>query len=486
MVRIPFLCVAVTLLGACGNQPSQLNLADVDADAEGSADTAPGASVDLEPTSDLGPPSIGISPSELSIAAGGEAVVTIERGNTDGATTCTVGGLPSWLTAAGGKLGDGASSTTLTFHANADADIYTTVKASIACASSAASLAVTSTPAVELTLDSSFAQKGIRSYPGTDWRFGRGYVLPDGRVRVEVNGSAILALNADGTVDETFGDGGTIGNLNGWGTATLLPGGDSYVGLALNSDAMILHLDANGAPDESFGQNGIATLPVGVAYYPYFSAVGTGGSIYVIAFSPSMSAARMCKLSSAGVVATTFGSDGCVDVDIHTTNNIHAAAADDRVLMEESTGVAQWSRLTSDGKLDLTFGVIGHVGAPSENAVLGTLDGAGYVVAADAPFSLRYYGVDGHPSGDGIAPLELKSFVPVGVVAMPNGDLRFVGSGKSGTADRVVVVGGDGALKAAARVGDRSVDSVAVDRTSGTTWVFGQTATGTFAMRFLP
>jgi uncharacterized delta-60 repeat protein len=192
-------------------------------------------------------------------------------------------------------------------------------------------------------------------------------VLPDGKLLVggfsgpETGNMQAARLNANGSLDTSFGTGGI---------ATVGFGGDEFVdamarqangrillaGRSTAAGAVVARLRANGALDPDFGGDGRV-------------AVGAGGLVAVlvqedrkilVAGRPVFDGSnRVTRLNTNGSIDTGFGSAGTATIDIGLTLDA-ALQADGRIVVVGSTsGGFGIVRLNPDGSPDTTFGNAG-------------------------------------------------------------------------------------------------------------------------------
>jgi uncharacterized delta-60 repeat protein len=230
------------------------------------------------------------------------------------------------------------------------------------------------------TFDSSFGAGGkVRAnyYPdstcsaSSNDRVNDMILLPDGRILVaggaepvvsDVNNPrndfALLRLNADGTYDTSFGDGGKVAT----------GGGDAITAIASLSDGKIL------AAGNAFSSD--------------------GG--YDIAF---------LRYNADGSLDDSFGTGGKVLVDLSASDTVHAMTvlSDGRILVAGQLFDSGFiARFLSDGSLDATFGVprTGWI-IPGDNQFMPSqmqVDEFGYITLADAShLRLARHHFDGLP-----------------------------------------------------------------------------------------
>jgi len=182
----------------------------------------------------------------------------------------------------------------------------------------------------------------------------------------------LTRLNADGSIDTSFGDRG-IARLPDAGVAfdvfVLIDGRIVVICRSTDSKTLVVRYMENGSLDPSFGTDGIARV-LGL-----FSAragiVQPDGKIVVIGAAHNDYA--LLRLDAdGGSPDTSFGSNGIVTIDFSTTNlhDIPEAVAlqpDGKIIVAGSTGdfsvISDFAiaRYNSDGSLDTTFGVGGKV-----------------------------------------------------------------------------------------------------------------------------
>lgn len=210
----------------------------------------------------------------------------------------------------------------------------------------------------------------------------------DGKILVSTgisNGTdsdvAVLRYNADGTLDTDFATGGVFtydgGNGNDCGRfiSVDVDGPITLTGYTNNGndvDVLVMRLNANGTLDETFGENGIVLYDAnGRDDYGRAIAVQNEGSILVAARSSGdgTSLALILKLNTTGTRDTSFGTQG-VAVYPGTKGNDGfrdlALQADGKILVSGYTNTdagfeVLTARYTADGALDPSFGTNGSV-----------------------------------------------------------------------------------------------------------------------------
>jgi uncharacterized delta-60 repeat protein len=156
---------------------------------------------------------------------------------------------------------------------------------------------------------STFASMGMRAGP---------VLQGDGRILVSgINGSngMIVRLNADGSIDTTFGSGGTV---NGAPALSIALQADGRI-VALGATTLARYL-SNGQPDTSFGTGG--SVNISGIVNGQIVRLQSSGQILVAGTIPGASPAplRLARFTAAGALdSSTFGGTGYRDVTIGGT-----------------------------------------------------------------------------------------------------------------------------------------------------------------------
>jgi uncharacterized delta-60 repeat protein len=221
---------------------------------------------------------------------------------------------------------------------------------------------------------------------------------------------AFARFNADGTLDTTFGTGGSLlvdsngenhlarslvqqadGKLVACGNRAPSPG-DYLVG-----DMMAVRINANGTLDTSFGVAGVAIIDTGttIGYAAPCAALPDGTLVLGGASGPSDNAdLALARLTSAGILDPSFGDGGQASADLGRYEMVEAM----HFLSDGKLGVAGTiqdrdgtdprdifiARFNANGSLDTTFGNGGATTADFGNGSHSTdSGGAGFVEQAD-------------------------------------------------------------------------------------------------------
>jgi uncharacterized delta-60 repeat protein len=236
-------------------------------------------------------------------------------------------------------------------------------------------------------LDTSFNTSGIRliDLGGTQDRAGAVSVMPDGKILLagETNAGvgrdlAVVRLNADGSVDSTFGIGGTV--LLDLGATD-----DAFTSLAVQNDGKILmggmsagqffaaRLQTNGSLDASFGTAGITTTTFDKPINSLSVLLQADQRIVLAGTVRNGTANReiaLARLSADGTLDTTFGTAGksrfalAPPVTLDVTNSV--IQTDGKILMAgnfmPSFNDFRYGavRFTASGMLDTSFNGTGY------------------------------------------------------------------------------------------------------------------------------
>ncbi len=251
------------------------------------------------------------------------------------------------------------------------------------------------------TLDTSFGNSGlVATDMGSDFEGITDMVVqPDGKIVVvgetwpmtdEMAKYAVARFEADGTLDETFGqDGKVVTNLTGSDedysspTAVALQADGKIVVTGSTFDAKVQHdvfatvrYNEDGSLDTTFGKKGKVLTAIetkkGEDYLDYAAdiAVDEDGNILVAGSTYTADGAgesAVVRYNSKGVLDKTFGKNGKAVVDLGGDDSADAIALqpDGKILLAGAgnpNGEAYdfvVGRLNPDGSLDEDFGVEG-------------------------------------------------------------------------------------------------------------------------------
>ncbi|MEI7505770.1 MAG: hypothetical protein WCK23_03040, partial [Actinomycetes bacterium] len=206
-------------------------------------------------------------------------------------------------------------------------------------------------------------------------------VLPDNKILVTAfttatGASSIYRLNANGTIDTSFGTGGSTliaspdtspAQVYGMNVSTdgkiIVVG--AYYAIA-DPRTLISRYSANGTLDTTFGTNGFAFAGTGTSGNSAFTVNVLPDSRLLISGTSDFGASHeifLTRLSSSGAADTTFGTNGYVrytgvSVSAHA---VVAVQPDQRILIGYATNQVIINRLNENGSIDLTFGTNGSI-----------------------------------------------------------------------------------------------------------------------------
>jgi uncharacterized delta-60 repeat protein len=208
--------------------------------------------------------------------------------------------------------------------------------------------------------------------------------------------TALYRLDADGTVDPSFGDEGLalaflpdrslVGrSMKVWPDGHIIVvGGTSDIDE--QRDAVLVRLQPDGTLDPLFGNGGIVQVDLGDDEVFMSVFIDADGSI--VAGGRKGSSALVMRFDETGLPVTEFGEEGSVVLDFGPTNPFGAVRlaqrADGNVLV--MARVSQGFRvalLLNDGELDTTFGEDGSTftAAPGSSNAFSVLDDGNLMVA---------------------------------------------------------------------------------------------------------
>ena len=262
-------------------------------------------------------------------------------------------------------------------------------------------------------LDSTFGTSGSVTYKGDKpWNDGYNMVALQADGKIVVAGysyddtsseALLLRYNPDGTLDNSFGTGGTAtyGDANNGvaanGVAVQPDGkvvvvGVSYPYGGTTNSLLVLRYNVDGTLDDTFGTNGYSTYRdnnpwdsgFGVAIQPDGKIVAVGVGSGVSAGSPII-----LRYKTDGTLDNTFGTDGYatyMDVNPWASGYGVAIQADGKIVVVGGstgaiTGSALVLRYNPDGTLDNTFGMNGSL--TYNDTVGGSTYGNGVAIQQD-------------------------------------------------------------------------------------------------------
>ncbi len=325
------------------------------------------------------------------------------------------------------------------------------------------------------SLDTTFGPSGngmslVPVNTGTDWAFGLA-VHASGRIVLAGSSSelaredaSVAMFNADGTVDTSFnGNGSVLLRLGatldiGYGLA-LRPGGEVVLGgyayAGRSEDFAAMQLRPDGSLDTAFGAQGrFIHSASSSAERGYAIALQPDGKVLLGGhISTNGNDFQLMRLTTAGLLDTTFDSDGIVSTQIGSGGEVGRAMfvqSDGKIVLaghsnNGSNDDFALVRYLSNGALDTTFDADGKLvtpigsGADQALAAMQQEDGkilvAGSAVMANTDFAIARYHADG--SLDTTFDTDGKATFTVGTGTDVAYGIGIQSSGK-------IVLGGDG------------------------------------------
>lgn len=214
-------------------------------------------------------------------------------------------------------------------------------------------------------------------------------VQPDGKVVAlaraiygfDNQDSMMLRLNADGTLDPTFGSGGMSYQFPSFSTLFRLitqPDGKLLLSGARQGLGMLSRYDSGGLPDPGFGQDGHVYFDLteqhGMAEVSA-TALQNDGKIVVVgnAGGASTQVAWIARVEADGQLDASFNNGAPLETKLGTAGNADSAVAiqtDGKIVsLGRTFGTSAEYRVTlmrflSDGRRDAPFGIDGIVQTP--------------------------------------------------------------------------------------------------------------------------
>ena len=244
-------------------------------------------------------------------------------------------------------------------------------------------------------LDASFGENGrvvitisLASFGSAGVQQADGKLLVAGSAEFAAGGGfdfVVLRLNVDGTLDTTFGTGGTsevdFGGISDGPSVVLLQpdgkiiaAGSADFSFSLgsgDSNFALARFNANGTLDTTFGTDGRATLDLGGGDEHATGAVLVPGGQIVVAGTSDANGSYdvvFARFNANGILDTTFGTNGSVFVDTNGERNEAlwlTQQADGKLIAcglvapDPDSNFMQAVRVNANGTVDTTFGVAG-------------------------------------------------------------------------------------------------------------------------------
>ena len=199
---------------------------------------------------------------------------------------------------------------------------------------------------------------------------------------------ALVRYNPNGSLDSSFGTGGIVNNTLGGsadGTAVALAGdkivaGGTYLGNVSNNAFALARFNADGSLDQTFGSGGTVITSFGkygdnaleIAVQADGKIVLAGYTFLPVAKDVNHVDFAVARYTPNGALDATFGNGGKVTIDVGETlesfyfgqRNMDMALSGDRIDLAGigyTSGNLYVAQLTATGQLDPSFGVGGVV-----------------------------------------------------------------------------------------------------------------------------
>lgn len=289
-------------------------------------------------------------------------------------------------------------------------------------------------------LDRGFADRGkmLHTIPSTSEKAFDAVVQPDGKIIV-VGGTNHMTTgnfrfyavryNVDGSIDESFGDGGkkivTVGIASATANAVVLQSdgkillGGTAEATTTNIDFAIVRLDAGGQLDPTFGTGGIKILSVGPSFdgaqKMALQNIGGEQKIVLAGYNSGQGGVKIAvaRVNSNGSPDDTFGTNGVKIVATTSASEqaydltIQNGSGENKILLGGTSrfdaGGGSYrddllvARLNPDGSVDNTFdgdGIakVNFLGlAAARSVIIQRIDGADKIIAAGFSFRNSNY-----------------------------------------------------------------------------------------------
>ncbi|WP_153110542.1 DUF4347 domain-containing protein [Propionivibrio limicola] len=252
------------------------------------------------------------------------------------------------------------------------------------------------------------------------------FVQSDGKLLVVANSQStsdgsskslsLMRLNADGTIDTTYGGGDGIvshstGTTLGFYNAVqqsdgkVIAVGISHNGSYGSVDFALMRFNADGSVDTSFGTNGTVITDMGSdSDFGISVAIDSQGRIVVGGqhkVADGVYDMAVARYTSSGALDTTFSGDGKAYISIPdaTSSNYHGLTlqSDDKILIAGDKGQSSGgslfavARLNTDGTLDTTFDTDGivttDIGSGNDQAITISVNTSGSIAVGGLAYN---------------------------------------------------------------------------------------------------
>lgn len=208
------------------------------------------------------------------------------------------------------------------------------------------------------TVDTSFGDNGYKTVAlGTRFQDGALALDVDGKIVVtgysimdDIQQIVVLRFTADGALDGTFGDGGLVKTAVPNALASqayaldIQADGKIVVVGSADDNCVVLRYKPDGLLDETFGTEGVQTLMIGNLSASYAIRIQSDEKIVIVGGSDEHS--FLARLTTAGVLDSTFGTGGILSVSLGTQDILYG-------LRIQSDG-----KILAAGSVDEQFSVV--------------------------------------------------------------------------------------------------------------------------------
>lgn len=227
-------------------------------------------------------------------------------------------------------------------------------------------------------------------------------VQPDGRV-LALSRNQVTRFTADGTLDATFGDGGSVAiDVQTVRHLAATPDGFVAAGGTFSTPTLqVARFDHDGAPVASFGAQGIATIP---GFFSVGDVVVTPEGTIVVGLRTDTGEAVVVRLTALGAMDGTFGAGGAFVASASSGGVAALTLQSDGAIVVQVHDTTPPSptliRLSTAGVIDPSYGGDGAVELPFSAMVM-TSDAAGRLLVGGRGTSFPDYGVVARFDADG-------------------------------------------------------------------------------------
>lgn len=235
------------------------------------------------------------------------------------------------------------------------------------------------------TLDNSFDHDGLFTdfVPGGFFNYSTLFQQSDGKLlaTADFNGGDatnryLYRLNSNGSVDNSFGGSGFVDISNSGGSAFFQPDGKLIDLLFDNGDIKLVRHNADGTIDASFGNNGTVISDFGNMESPTVAGFQPDSKILIGGISRDANGSDMLlvRYNANGSIDNSFGNGGFIKVDFENEDGAQAiiVMSDGRIIFGGTSIIfapdfsfAHFDdiilRLNPDGSFDNSFGDQGRV-----------------------------------------------------------------------------------------------------------------------------